>query len=218
MQAAVFPEQPRQVRTSRVRKDGEYYSHKSSRRPRTPKDHRISPRSEYEATVFGSSVEDEAGTPTVDEDLQSVLWNITNCPCGRILALAQDNPADPLPRLDEAASLMLRKVKPNIRLPWQEQKRFSCLVKGGGEMGDRIRNHDWASHPLGKIDYWPQARVEMVGMILASPVPMTAYLESEAYVLYNDAYIQVLGSGKHPQVLGYTASKRNSASVHEPSP
>ena len=73
-------------------------------------------------------------------------------------------------------------------------------------MGERIRAFDWGSHPLGKIDFWPQARVEMIGMILASPVPMTAYLEDEAYVLYNDAYIQVLGSGKHPHVLGHTAS------------
>lgn len=64
-------------------------------------------------------------------------------------------------------------------------------------MGDKIRNFDWDNHPLGGISSWPQARVEMVGLILRSPVPMTAYLEHEAYVVYNDAYIAVLGQTKH---------------------
>lgn len=64
-------------------------------------------------------------------------------------------------------------------------------------MGERVRNFNWSDHALGPIGSWPQARVEMVGLVLRSPVPMTAYLEHPAYVIYNDAYIAVLGQTKH---------------------
>lgn len=64
-------------------------------------------------------------------------------------------------------------------------------------MGERVRNFNWTDHALGPISSWPQARVEMVGLVLRSPVPMTAYLEHPAYVIYNDAYIAVLGQTKH---------------------
>src|SRR5581483_7411746 len=31
------------------------------------------------------------------------------------------------------------------------------FLAGGGEMGERIRNFDWSTHPLGKPDLWPQS-------------------------------------------------------------
>ena len=126
-------------------------------------------------------------TPTGIEEQQRIFWKITLCPCKRILALAQDTAQDPIPALDSRTVDELRIRKPVIRLSWREQTRFTCLRNAEGEMAERIRNFDWASHPLGRIDHWPQARVEMVAMILSSPVPMTAYLEKESYVLYNDA-------------------------------
>ncbi len=30
-------------------------------------------------------------------------------------------------------------------------------LDGGGLMAERIRNHDWATTPLGPLEHWPDA-------------------------------------------------------------
>ena len=70
----------------------------------------------------------------------------------------------------------------------------------GGEMGRRFSAFDWASHPLGPPQNWsPGARV-VVAMALTSRFPIVLWLGERLFLIYNDAYLPVLGE-KHPAGL-----------------
>ena len=70
----------------------------------------------------------------------------------------------------------------------------------GGEMGRRFSSFDWASHPLGPPQDWsPGARV-VVAMALTSRFPIVLWLGERLFLIYNDAYLPVLGQ-KHPAGL-----------------
>src|SRR4030095_14590618 len=92
------------------------------------------------------------------------------------------------------------------------RKRFSMLMEtprplaadwlvGGGEMGERIRAHDWARTALGPIESWPQSLRSALSICLGSRFPIVLYWGAELTVLYNDAYAEILGR-KHPWALG----------------
>ena len=72
---------------------------------------------------------------------------------------------------------------------------------GGGEMGARIRAHDWSRTPLGPIEAWPQSLRSALSICLGSRFPIVLYWGTERTVLYNDAYAEILGK-KHPWALG----------------
>ena len=127
------------------------------------------------------------------------LWRITVSVDKRIVAIAQDSQTDPFTDLTPEEASVVRRSVPTVERPWRQQTRFQGLTNGGGTMGELIRNFDWSQHPLGAIETWPQARVEMISLLLRCPLPMTAYQEDEAFVIYNDAYIEVLGPHKHPR-------------------
>ncbi|WP_238193033.1 hybrid sensor histidine kinase/response regulator [Methylobacterium frigidaeris] len=76
----------------------------------------------------------------------------------------------------------------------------ACL-SGGGEMGARMRAHDWSASPLGAPETWPQALSSVVSLMLGSRFPMFAAWGPELGFLYNDAYAEILGD-KHPAALG----------------
>ena len=75
------------------------------------------------------------------------------------------------------------------------------FLTGGGETGALMRAHDWTSSPLGAPACWPQSLRSMVGMLLNSKFPMFLGWGPQLGLLYNDAYIDILG-GKHPSALG----------------
>ncbi len=75
-----------------------------------------------------------------------------------------------------------------------------CL-KGGGQMGELMRSHDWASTPLGPIEGWPQSLRTSVSICLNSAFALLVWWGSELVMLYNDAYGLILGE-KHPNALG----------------
>lgn len=75
------------------------------------------------------------------------------------------------------------------------------FLTGGGEMGERIRNHDWASTPLGQPEHWSQPLQTLVGLMLSSVQPMFIAWGEQHTLLYNDAYKDILGN-KHPAALG----------------
>ena len=75
-----------------------------------------------------------------------------------------------------------------------------CLA-GGGEMGALMRACDWASTPLGPVAGWPQSLRTSVSICLNSRFALLVWWGDDLTMLYNDAYVTVLGS-KHPQALG----------------
>lgn len=76
------------------------------------------------------------------------------------------------------------------------------FLAGGGEMGRRMRAFDWAAHPLGAPDRWPQALRTVVRLMLTTNHPMFIFWGSEHFCFYNDAYSASIGPEKHPAMLG----------------
>ena len=76
------------------------------------------------------------------------------------------------------------------------------FLNGGGEMGRRIRAFDWARHPLGAPETWPQALRTVVRLMLSTGHPTLIFWGRAFHCLYNDAFAQSLGPERHPAMLG----------------
>jgi len=74
-------------------------------------------------------------------------------------------------------------------------------MSGGGDMGERMRAHDWAATPLGSPEHWPETLTVLVGVMLGSAQPMFISWGAERTMLYNDGYAPMLGQ-RHPDALG----------------
>ncbi len=79
------------------------------------------------------------------------------------------------------------------------------FLSGGGEMGKRMREYDWASSPLGAVEQWPQSLRTCVRIMLTSQQPIWLGWGKELIKLYNDPYKAIVG-GKHPRALGSAVS------------
>lgn len=62
------------------------------------------------------------------------------------------------------------------------------FLQGGREMGERLRSFDWASHPLGPPESWPQALRMAISLCLNSSFPTCVYWGPECCLLYDDAW------------------------------
>ncbi len=82
-----------------------------------------------------------------------------------------------------------------------QTKLSDATLAGGGEAGALVRAHDWESTPLGPLRAWPLPLRTLVGVMLRSRQPMALAWGPERTLLYNDAYIPVLGQ-RHPRALG----------------
>ena len=79
------------------------------------------------------------------------------------------------------------------------------FLAGGGEMGRRIREFDWAKTPLGPVQTWPHSLRTCIRIMLTSRQPIWMGWGKELIKLYNDPYKDIVG-GKHPWALGTPAS------------
>ncbi len=70
-----------------------------------------------------------------------------------------------------------------------------------GEMGKRMQALDWAQTPVGPVASWSQSLKSTVRTLLGSRYPMILLWEQELVQIYNDAYINLIGT-KHPGALG----------------
>ena len=73
-----------------------------------------------------------------------------------------------------------------------------------GEMAARFREFDWGSTPLGPVERWPESWRHAVNIILDSSFPTALALGPELIYFYNDAFISLAGSSRHPHALGLT--------------
>src|SRR5690349_4822503 len=83
--------------------------------------------------------------------------------------------------------------------------KYAEFLSGGGEMGQRIREFDWANNPLGLPENWPDNLKTCVRIMLSSTQPIWIGWGKKLIKLYNDAYIDIV-RGKHPGALGQPAS------------
>ncbi len=77
-------------------------------------------------------------------------------------------------------------------------------LAGGGSMGGRVRDFDWATTPLSPIEEWPQSLRSALSICLNSTFPIALYWGRELVLLYNDEWSPIPGE-KHPRVLGRPA-------------
>lgn len=75
------------------------------------------------------------------------------------------------------------------------------FLTGGGEMGRRIREYDWASTPLGQPSGWPQSLRSALSICLHSSFPTAIYWGPDLRLLYNDAWSPIPAE-RHPWALG----------------
>jgi len=80
--------------------------------------------------------------------------------------------------------------------------RAEALFSGPGEMRARCRTFDWGATPLGPVETWPAAFCAAVRLCLDCGLPSSVQGGADRVLLYNDAYVASLGSGKHPWALG----------------
>jgi len=77
------------------------------------------------------------------------------------------------------------------------------FLKGGGEMGERMRAFDWSSSAVGPTAEWPESLKTAVSICIGSRYPIVLWWGHPAYTMfYNDGYIPILGVTKHPGWLG----------------
>ncbi|WP_037493893.1 hybrid sensor histidine kinase/response regulator [Sphingomonas sp. PAMC 26605] len=76
------------------------------------------------------------------------------------------------------------------------------FLRGGGQMGKRVRHHDWVSTPLGDPSSWPLQIATLVGVLLEAGQPMFLAWGPERTLIYNDAYVPLLGD-KDSWALGW---------------
>ena len=70
-----------------------------------------------------------------------------------------------------------------------------------GIMAEAIRKFDWSSTPLGPLAEWPPSLRLAVDLMLGCAFPTTLQWGPELLLLYNDAYIPLIGD-RHPAALG----------------
>lgn len=76
-----------------------------------------------------------------------------------------------------------------------------AFLNGGGEMGARMRAHDWSTSPLGQPETWPRTLRTLVRLMLNAKQPMFIAWGADLAFLYNDDYVPIFGA-KHPGALG----------------
>ncbi|HEY0527727.1 MAG TPA: ATP-binding protein [Gemmatimonadaceae bacterium] len=81
-----------------------------------------------------------------------------------------------------------------------------AVFPGEGEMATRCRAFDWSQTPLGPPSEWDPALRVVVRAALESPFATNLWCGADLTLIYNDAYIAVLGA-KHPAALGKPGPK-----------
>ena len=73
-------------------------------------------------------------------------------------------------------------------------------LQSSSDMAERVRQHDWASTPLGPLEQWPDVLKTTVALCFASSFPQSIVWGPQLTMLYNDAFIPILGD--KPYALG----------------
>ncbi len=94
-----------------------------------------------------------------------------------------------------------------VEVSRQEAALAPGWVRGGGALGQLVREFDWANTPLGAIEKWPHSLNTVVRVLLASRFAMWMSWGPELTFLYNDDYARMTLGKKHPWALGKSCSE-----------
>lgn len=72
-------------------------------------------------------------------------------------------------------------------------------------MATRVAEYDWGSTSLGPAEQWSAELRSAVRMCLSTRFPVLIVAGPERIKIYNDGYIPILGTEKHPRALGAPA-------------
>jgi PAS domain S-box-containing protein len=72
------------------------------------------------------------------------------------------------------------------------------FLTSGGRTAEMIAELGWSATSLGPITSWPQSLRTAVSICLASRHPMVIWWGPELVLIYNDAWVPILGPAKHP--------------------
>jgi PAS domain S-box-containing protein len=75
------------------------------------------------------------------------------------------------------------------------------FLQGNSETEKLARSLDWDNYEIGAPEDWPTEIRFALQQVFSSPFPMFVAWGSRLEVIYNDAFIRLLG-GKHPRVMG----------------
>ena len=73
-------------------------------------------------------------------------------------------------------------------------------LQSSSDMAEQVRVYDWASTPLGPLELWPDVLKTTVALCFASSFPQAIVWGPSLTMLYNDAFIPILGD--KPYALG----------------
>lgn len=95
-----------------------------------------------------------------------------------------------------------------LKMSTEITRKSPFVLRGGGEMGQLVRDKDWNQTPLGPPEAWPQSLKTTLSILLNSRFPMFLMWGPELICFYNDTYRPSLGQhGKHPSILGTPAQQ-----------
>ncbi|MET8910607.1 PP2C family protein-serine/threonine phosphatase [Micromonospora sp. NPDC004551] len=80
------------------------------------------------------------------------------------------------------------------------------LFEAAGTLRSAYRGVDWASTPLGAVSGWSPTLRAAVDLTLHSRFPVTLFWGPEFVMVYNQAYVEMIGH-KHPAALGAPAAR-----------
>ncbi|HEY5749506.1 MAG TPA: hypothetical protein VIU12_25735 [Chryseolinea sp.] len=89
--------------------------------------------------------------------------------------------------------------------PTSNKTTIPEFLSYGGEMGQRVREHNWSATSLGPVEKWPQSLRTCVRIMLTSRQPIWIGWGKELIKLYNDPCKDIV-RGKHPWALGMPAA------------
>ncbi len=78
------------------------------------------------------------------------------------------------------------------------------IIAAKGPMADKVRDYPWEKTSLGALATWGSAQCVAVNMVLTSSFPACVALGPELIMVYNDAFVPILGHKEQP--LGHSFS------------
>ena len=87
-------------------------------------------------------------------------------------------------------------------------------LAGGGATGAAVRAKDWASTPLGPPTRWSPGMKAVVSLCLHSPLPILLTIGPDLRIVYNDAFIPLLGADEQQLMVGSSGRRAWGALWH----